>query len=76
VVRQQLTAADDGWTEATIPFESGEQAIREVLRMGADMEVLEPTELRSAVAAEAARISALHVRAAGTGRKRAARRPR
>ena len=71
VVPQQLTAADDGWTEVTIPFESGAQAIREVLRMGADMEVLEPTELRSAVVAEAARISALHARAARTGRKRA-----
>lgn len=64
-VRQQPAPATDGWIEATIPFERGPQAVREVLRMGADMEVLEPAALRVAVATEAARIGALHARGAG-----------
>jgi len=37
---------DDGWTRATIPVEDAEQACRELLRLGADAEVLSPEPLR------------------------------
>ncbi|MDN3021974.1 YafY family protein [Streptomyces sp. S.PB5] len=36
----------DGWTVATVPIESVEHAVGEFLRMGTDVEVLEPPELR------------------------------
>lgn len=66
---QQATPSADGWIEATIPFEGGPQAVREVLRMGADIEVLEPLALRDAVATEAARIGALHAHTVGRRRR-------
>jgi predicted DNA-binding transcriptional regulator YafY len=69
VTQQAPTPSPDGWIEATIPFEGGPQAVREVLRMGADIEVLEPVALRVAVATEAARIGALHAHAAGANRR-------
>jgi predicted DNA-binding transcriptional regulator YafY len=36
----------DGWTVATVPIESVDHALGEFLRMGTDVEVLEPPELR------------------------------
>ncbi len=36
----------DGWTRATIPIESIEHAVGELLRYGAEVEALEPPELR------------------------------
>ena len=36
--------------------------MREALRMGAEMEVLEPAELRVAIAAEARRVAGIHRR--------------
>lgn len=36
----------DGWTHATIPIESIEHAVGDLLRYGADVEALEPPELR------------------------------
>ncbi|MFJ8750322.1 WYL domain-containing protein [Streptomyces sp. NPDC102441] len=51
-VRSTATAADgDGWVEAVIPTESTEHACGELLRLGADVEVVGPTELRRAMAA-------------------------
>ena len=38
---------DDGWTHATIAFESVDDAYTELLRLGADVEIIEPKELRT-----------------------------
>lgn len=42
---------DDGWSEAVIPTESTEHACGELLRLGIDVEVVAPQELRQAMAA-------------------------
>ncbi|MCX4987045.1 YafY family protein [Streptomyces sp. NBC_00572] len=41
---------DDGWVEAVIPTESTEHACGELLRLGVDVEVVAPAELRLAMA--------------------------
>ncbi|MFE0130940.1 helix-turn-helix transcriptional regulator [Streptomyces sp. NPDC059037] len=41
---------DDGWVEAVIPTESTEHACGELLRLGVDVEVVAPAELRRAMA--------------------------
>ncbi len=46
-------ALDDGWTRCTMAFESGDDAFRDLLRLGADVEVLEPESLRSRMTATA-----------------------
>jgi predicted DNA-binding transcriptional regulator YafY len=62
IAEQAACAPDaDGWREADLPVESGAHAVRELLRLGANVEVLAPAELRAALAAEAKRIAALHV---------------
>jgi predicted DNA-binding transcriptional regulator YafY len=38
---------DDGWTHATIASESVDDAYTELLRLGADVEIIEPVELRA-----------------------------
>jgi predicted DNA-binding transcriptional regulator YafY len=55
-----------GWIEASLPFEHGEQGVRDALRMGAHMQVLAPAQARAAVATEARRCARLH--AGRTGR--------
>lgn len=45
-----LTPTGDGWTEASVPIESIDHAHREFLRLGADIEVLAPAELRNRIA--------------------------
>jgi predicted DNA-binding transcriptional regulator YafY len=46
-VARTATAADDqGWITAVVPIESAEHAHGEFLRLGADIEVLSPEELR------------------------------
>lgn len=72
LLRELLPAAGDAASvqapvsdaafEALVPFETGPQAVRDVLRMGSLMEVIEPRELRHAVAEEAARIAKAHAR--------------
>jgi predicted DNA-binding transcriptional regulator YafY len=44
-------AGDDGWIEAVVPTESTEHACGELLRLGTDVEVVAPAELREAMAA-------------------------
>ncbi len=43
----------DGWVEVTIPTESVEHALHDLLRYGPDVEVLEPPELRDRMVAAA-----------------------
>ncbi|WP_406334452.1 helix-turn-helix transcriptional regulator [Streptomyces sp. NBC_00203] len=48
----------DGWTRATIPIESVDHAHHDFLRLGTDIEVLEPAELRERIAATVAELAA------------------
>lgn len=43
----------DGWVTATLPIESVRHATFEFLRLGSEVEILEPTELRDRIRAEA-----------------------
>jgi predicted DNA-binding transcriptional regulator YafY len=56
-----------GWIKAQIPVESVDRATRQILRLGAEIEVLAPAALREAVAREAQRVVALY---AGAKRRR------
>jgi predicted DNA-binding transcriptional regulator YafY len=49
-----------GWIRATIPIESLEHAAGELLRLGADVEVLAPPELRERLADTARRLAATY----------------
>ena len=49
-----------GWIRAVVPIESVEQACREFLALGADIEVLEPPALRARLAAAARATAALY----------------
>lgn len=48
----------DGWTVVTVPIESVDHALGEFLRMGADVEVMEPPELRARMAETVAVLAA------------------
>ncbi|MFE2520025.1 helix-turn-helix transcriptional regulator [Streptomyces mirabilis] len=50
----------DGWTRATVPFESIDQAHDAFLRLGAAIEVLEPAELRDRIARTVAALARLY----------------
>ncbi|HEY6311323.1 MAG TPA: WYL domain-containing protein [Streptosporangiaceae bacterium] len=54
-----------GWIRAVVPIESVEQACREFLGFGADIEVLEPAVLRTRLAATARATAALYARGSG-----------
>ncbi|MGW0579699.1 helix-turn-helix transcriptional regulator [Streptomyces sp. NPDC002920] len=47
----------DGWIQATVPIESLDHAHGEFLRLGTDIEVLEPVELRRRIARTAAELA-------------------
>ena len=49
-----------GWTRVTVPIESLEHATGEMLRLGADVEVLSPAGLRDLVAATAERLTVMY----------------
>jgi predicted DNA-binding transcriptional regulator YafY len=49
-----------GWVRAVVPIESVEQACREFLALGADIEVLEPLALRTRMATAARATAALY----------------
>jgi predicted DNA-binding transcriptional regulator YafY len=71
VAAQHPAPPADAWIEARIPVEKLSMAVREAMRMGAEMEVLEPATLRVAIADEARKILRAHRprRAAKSGRR-------
>jgi predicted DNA-binding transcriptional regulator YafY len=54
-----------GWARCTIPIESLEYGVRELMRLGTDVTVLGPPPLRSLMAATAARIVCIHTKEGG-----------
>ena len=57
--------ADDGWVTAVVPIESAQHAQSSFLSLGAEVEVLEPENLRARMAQTAADLARLY--APGTG---------
>ncbi len=64
VARAALRDAADpdagGWVRVVIPVESTAHATGELLRLGADVEVLEPAELRESIACEVAALARVY----------------
>lgn len=58
VEANHLPCKPDGWIKATIPVEADEIAARQLLYLGAEMEVLEPRELRTTLVEHAKQIAA------------------
>lgn len=50
----------DGWREVTLPAASLKEAVSDFLRLGAEVEVIAPPDLRTLLAETAMRIAALH----------------
>ena len=50
----------DGWVRAVVPIESIENARSEFLRLGADVEIIEPAELRAQISAVARSLAAIY----------------
>ncbi|WP_371575127.1 helix-turn-helix transcriptional regulator [Streptomyces sp. NBC_01314] len=61
------STGDGGWTTVSVPIESVERAHGEFLRLGADIEVLEPAELRGRIARTVAELAERYGNVAGTG---------
>jgi predicted DNA-binding transcriptional regulator YafY len=59
---EAATAKPDrkGWRKITIPIESVDHAATELLRIGAECEVLAPPELRARMAQNAAAMAAIY----------------
>jgi predicted DNA-binding transcriptional regulator YafY len=65
----------DGWLRLTIPIESPEDAARELLKLGAEAEVLDPPELRDLLMSTTKQLAALYLdgrSSAASGRRRQA----
>jgi hypothetical protein len=60
VERTAGTADAAGWITVTVPIESIEHAAREMLRLGAEAEVLQPTALRTQMRDAAQAMRALY----------------
>ena len=56
----EATPGPDGWAEVDAPFETVEHAASEFMRLGAEVEVLSPPELRDAVVQACRRTLALY----------------
>lgn len=50
----------DGWVRARVPVESADLALADFLRLGAEIEVLEPAELREQAARTIQSMAALY----------------
>lgn len=59
-----------GWVEARIPVETPDYAARQLLRLGAEVEVIAPNALRAALASEAAQVYALYANGRTARRRR------
>lgn len=63
-VREEMTVEDEadsrGWRTVTLPIAPPRQTAAELLRLGAEVEVLEPIELRRALAETAEAVSRLY----------------
>ena len=59
-VAESGPAGPDGWITARVPIESARQALADFLRLGADLEILEPAELRAQAADAARALAALY----------------
>jgi predicted DNA-binding transcriptional regulator YafY len=64
----------DGWVTATVPIESLTHAETEFLKLGAEVEILDPPELRDRLARTAAALAGLYS-GAGSGRLQAVGEP-
>jgi predicted DNA-binding transcriptional regulator YafY len=53
-------AGADGWITATVPIESASQALADFLRLGADLEILGPADLRAAAISSCQAMMALY----------------
>ncbi len=56
----QQTTGLEGWIEADFPIEGADYSARQLLRLGSEVEVLAPEQLRAAMAREAKAVLALH----------------
>jgi predicted DNA-binding transcriptional regulator YafY len=54
------TADPDGWVRARVPIESADQALADFLRLGADIEILEPAGLRERAASTIKAMTAIY----------------
>ncbi|HTU76483.1 MAG TPA: YafY family protein [Trebonia sp.] len=59
-VRGTRTTDPDGWLRARVPVESAEAALADFLRLGADLEIVEPAELREQAIAAIAAMAAVY----------------
>lgn len=55
-----VRADSDGWSLATVPIESVDHALGEFLRLGTDVEVLEPPELRERLTRTVAQLAEMY----------------
>jgi predicted DNA-binding transcriptional regulator YafY len=60
VERAEITPDAQGWATLTIPIEEVGWATREMIRIGAELEVLEPPDLRARVGEAARQMAALY----------------
>jgi len=60
VERAEIKPDDQGWAELTIPIEEIGGASREMIRIGAELEVLEPSDLRARMAEETRKMAGLY----------------
>ena len=60
-----------GWVRCTLPIESSESGVRELMRLGEDVEVVGPPALRTQLAETAAKVARLHAAGSRPPRGRA-----
>jgi predicted DNA-binding transcriptional regulator YafY len=70
---ETVGAADaDGWVRARVPIESADQALADFLRLGADIEILEPAGLREQAARTIQAMAAIYASPLSAARPRGA----